>query len=329
MPPLLEAKSTKMKQKLYLILFAVTFVCALLVFSCTKEDFSKCPKDLRVYFSLTNPQSNPEDVDRMHLYVFNDRGYFQDEYRDDRITHFSPDYYMTCSNLLSGKYRFIAWAGKDENHYATTPASFVKDKTTFEEALLTLKHPGGLVSTPQHTLFHSDLPVTVVNEKGQRFYMPLSQITNTIHISTVGLPTDDNAYLFYIVDNNCTYSFDNSFASHLAHSVNETFTYTTSCTKAENRQLNASLQVMRLAANRRVPRLEIYNKTAGKALYPVGDQSGDLIGLILRANPQNNFETTHTYDIILHFSGDESTGFKVSITINGWEVKEQDNELND
>jgi hypothetical protein len=44
----------------------------------------------------------------------------------------------------------------------------------------------------------------------------------------------------------------------------------------------------------------------------------------LDAYPQNRFDTTHTYDILFTFSGDGSAGFDVSITINGWQVHDDD-----
>ena len=317
-----------MNKRPYSYKIATLFVCTLLLSSCVKEDMSKCPEQIRVYFTLPtgvgNDAINPADVDRMHLYVFNQNGYYTGEYRDDHIAHFSFDYYIDCSDLKPGKYRFIAWGGKDERYYTTAPASFVKGKTTFNEALLMLEHPGNTVSTTLHHILHSDIPATVVtNQKIQRFDMPLAQLSNTINIHTIGLPALVNSYRFNIADNNCTYKFDSSFAPH----SDATFTYTAPCIKDEANQLHATLNVLRLAANRHTPQLQIYNETADKVLYPLGTQSGDLIGLILNAYPQNNFETTHTYDIILTFTGDLATGFIVTITINGWQVHDQNEEV--
>jgi len=51
--------------------------------------------------------------------------------------------------------------------------------------------------------------------------------------------------------------------------------------------------------------------------------------LIKRANPNVDFENTFTYDIVLNF-GDGSDGdHKLSIIINGWEVRDQENNLYD
>ena len=254
------------------------FVSALLLSSCIKEDMSDCPEEIRVYFDIETRASegdtiNPDDVDRMNLYVFSHKGYYLGEYSDEYIPGFGTEYYIDCSDLLPGKYSFIAWGGKDERYYRITPGTFVKGKTTFGEALLMLDHPEETVSDNIHHLFHSELPATVTNAKVQRFVMPLWQITNTVNIRTVGLPADDHEYIFDIADNNCTYQFDRSFADFGEKSGHGHFKHVAPCTKDEESQLHSTLNVMRLSADRRTPHLQVVNKTAGTILYPVGAQS--------------------------------------------------------
>ena len=316
---------------------ATLLVCTLLLFSCLKEDMSNCPEQIRVYFTYTDIFTltgegypiNPEHVDQMHLFVFNDKGYYLGEYRDDYIANFDEEYFIDCSDLMPGKYQFIAWGGKDENCYSTSlshsinPAPFVKSQTTLDEALVILKRSGNSVSTFVHHLFHSDIPATVTNAKIQRFDMPLLQLTNTVNIHTAGLPADADDYRFDIIDNNDAYTFDGWFATSKS---DPTFAYTTPCTKDRAGQLNATLNVIRLAEYRHTPQLQIYNETAGKLLY----QSDDLIGLIQKAYPANDFDTKHIYDIEFIFGdGDDSTDFTLTIIINGWVVREQNDDLSE
>ena len=308
---------------------ATLFACILLLASCLKEDLSNCPAFIRVYFTVPTEGDaiNPDHVDRMNLYVFDSEGYYVGEFIDSKITGFNADYYIDCSGLLPGKYRFIAWGGKDERDYITNPLPFEKGKTTFDDALLILEHSGSVVSTVPHHIFYAELPVAnvIAGNSIQYFYMPLVQVSNTINIHTVGLPADACDYVFNITDCNSTYRFDLSFVSN----TSDSFTYTAQCTKDEAGQLHATLTVLRLSADRHTPQLDIFNTTNGKTLYPTGSQLGDLIGLILSAYPKNNFETTHTYDIVLTFKGDPSTGMSVTISINGWKVKDQNNQLID
>jgi hypothetical protein len=269
----------------------------------------------------------------MNLFVFDQKGYYLCEYRDERIIGFSPEeYYIDCSDLLPGKYRFIAWAGKDENFYTVEPDVFEKGKTRFEDALLMLKHQGNVVSEEieliRH-LFHSELPATVTNEKVQRFTMPLKQQTNTINIRTEMLPATADIFSFNIIDNNSDYTFEGSFANAVS---DKTFTYTAPCTKDGADQLHSTLNVMRLSADRNTPQLQIFNKTTGEVFYPHGIYSGDLIDLILKANPKNDFEATHIYNIVLRFENgfnpEDPTNSSVTIYINHWKVpQEQDNDL--
>ena len=307
---------------------ALLLAFVLLLAACTKDDYAQCPGEVKIFFSLLSSESNPLEVDQMHLYIFNNCGTYLREYRDNAISRFDAQYFLDCPNLAPGSYRFVAWAGKENGCYATTPAPFIPGKTTYKEALLLLKHAGGVVESPMHHLFHSELQVAVTNQKDQRFTMPLTQLTNTIRVRIEGLPLENNTYILRIADNNCAYTFDRSFALHEGHPSGETITYTTHCTQDDSGHLNATLRVMRLMGSRRIPQLAIVNQADGKLLFPLDDQSGDLIEMILEAYTPN-FDTTHTYDIVLRFFEDDSTGLKVTVSINGWDVQSEENELID
>ncbi|MDR2887903.1 MAG: FimB/Mfa2 family fimbrial subunit [Bacteroidales bacterium] len=297
---------------------AAAFTLMLLLASCLKEDLADCPEQIRIYFApetRAGDESNTAGIDRLHLYVFCEQGYFQAEYRDDNITAFGSDYYIDCSNLLPGKYRFVAWGGKDDGSYSVTPAPFVKGETTFDEAVLTLRRTGNTAAAVQRHLFHAGLTATVTYDRTQRFDMPLTQLSNTVSIRTAGLPAGDNSYTLRITDSNGSYKFDRSPAS------GDAFTYAAPCTRDAASQLSASLNVLQLSADRPVPRLEIYNETAGSLLYPAGNQTGNLVELIQGAYPQNDFNTVHTYDIVITFTP------AVTVSVNGWVVYSQDSEL--
>jgi hypothetical protein len=303
-------------------LVSATACCILLLLtSCLKEDMSSCPEQIRVYFNINTPEGGDEidlaSVDKMNLYVFNQKGYYLGEYRDDKIIGFTPEeYYIDCSDLLPGKYHFIAWGGKDERFYGTDPVPFVRNITRFEDALLMLRHQN-TVSETLHHLFFSELPATVTNVKVQEFHMPLSQMTNTVIIDIVGLSANKGDYIFNIVDSNCEYTFEGEFASQKVP-----FTYTAPFDRAHH----ATLNVMRLSADRRTPTLHIINKTTGEKLN-LGNYSDNLIDLILSADKNNNFDAKHTYHIRLFLDGGDPTNANLTIEINGWVVRNQDNSL--
>jgi len=312
---------------------AILLVYGLALTSCLKENLSDCPEDIRVYFDISTRADgdaiNPKNVDRMNLYVFNHKGYYLCEYVDEQIDDFDDKYYIDCSDLLPGKYRFIAWGGMDRDFFSATPIQFEKGKTTFDEALLMLTHLDGIISTPVHHLFHSELPATVTYSKVQRFKMPLIQITNTVNVRTVGLPADSYAYTYEITGDNCTYQFDGEFVKcshgYAHHDEHDDFKYVAPCTKDEAAQLHSTLNVMRLSKDFPTVQLKIYDE-AGTILYPTGNKSGNLIELITKANPKNDFDATHNYDIVLAFN---ESDLSLTIYINGWKVKEDSGQLVD
>ena len=294
-----------MSKKNYIIVFV------LLLQSCffIEEDMSDCPEEIRVFFDITQSDAiNPNDIDRMHLYVFNDKGGFLREYIDDNVV-FSSDYYIDCSNLTPGKCRFVAWGGKNANYYSVTPM-FVKGETTLDEALLTLKSAGGIVSAPMSHLFHSCLPVTVDRRREQKIVMPLIQFSNTIHIRVKGASNTD-LLTVGIVDNNSVYHFNGDFAPASSLTYTAPFALTGS-------DFNTSLTVLRMAEGRNTM-LQLYN--VGELIF-----SHNLINLILARYPGNNFDTKNVYHIEVILEGPPAN-LSITINIDKWEEENNDYEL--
>ena len=150
-------------------------------------------------------------------------------------------------------------------------------------------------------------------------------MADTITIRTEGEPANGSNFTFDITDNNGIYRFDASFANSPS---DDTFTYSTPCAIDATGHLNASLNVLRLSADRRTPQLQIYDQSNDRPLYPIGEQTGDLIELIRSAYPENDFDAIHNYEIVFTYTG-EPTDISVSISINGWNVPiDQNSELN-
>jgi hypothetical protein len=84
-----------------------------------------------------------------------------------------------------------------------------------------------------------------------------------------------------------------------------------------------------MSADRRASKLQIYNETNDRVIFPVGNQTGNLVELITKAIPDNDFDLTHTYNIVFTFDDDDDpTNInELTITINGWELHIQDGEV--
>ncbi len=280
----------------------------LLFAGCIQEDLSDCPPvGIKVYFSYASTYApkgiNPAEVDRIDLFVFDEQGIFLSQWSDE-TPQLSPDYYITISSLPEGDYQFIAWGGMHEC-YAAAPAVFKVGQTTFAEAKLVLEHLSSDIPAGLHPLFHAAKISHIDPVREQMVVMPLVQNHNTINLSTEGLPSSGDTFRFTITDNNGQYNFDNSFAPDV------NFNYTTLCGKDAQGQLQSTLTVLRLGADRH-PQLTVYNETEGTVLF-----TEDLVKLINAAGTID-FATTHDFDIRLKFHTDAS----VDVMVNGWLVIE-------
>lgn len=279
----------------------------LLLTGCIKEDLANCPTGLKIYFTYSpstyaHTGVNDSEVDRIDLFVFDSQGIFRGVWIDEAPI-LSSEYFMTINYLSGDEYHFIAWCGL-HGDYKTSPADFIIGQTTFNEALLRLEH-NGRARNGVMPLFHAQKKKLVLNMGEQTIYMPLVQAYNTVKLTTEGLQESTDTYRMTIYDSNGTYYFDYSFA------IDDEFSYNTICVKDDSGQLSASLNVLKLTADRN-PIFEITNRTQGTTLY-----RENLVRLI---NETGNFdyEQIHTYNIHLKF------GLDVSVSINGWWVVNDD-----
>lgn len=281
--------------------------CTLLIFisillaGCIKEDFSGCPTGIKVYFTYEGIDAS--GVDRLNLYAFEESTGILRAMKEDVSPILSSSYFMTINNLSPGVYRLVAWGGL-HGDYTSDPVKFNIGETTFEEVKVVLNHQGEVSHTIGH-LFHAGPKQAVVTDaREQRFYLPLVQNTNTVNLTTEGLPENQEAYHVYIHDNNNKYNFDNSIAE------SSNFKYTASCLRDTQWQPAACLRVLKLASGRNVT-LELHNTTTGICRY-----RANLIELLdARAV---DYDMQSEFDIHLRFNTDMS----VDVMVDNWQVTE-------
>jgi hypothetical protein len=275
---------------------------ALLLSGCIEEEMGNCPAELKIRFTY-EPATyarggvNEVEVDRVDLFVFDAQEIFRGVWTDENPA-LGPEYCMIIPNLPAGEYRFTAWCGV-KGDYRFGPAQFVAGQTSHSEALLVLDH-GGEVAGGVSPLFHASKQESVHNTGEQTVYLPLKQAYNTIHLTTEGLQGSAESYRLTVYDSNSKYKFDYSFANDGA------LRYTTPCGKDPGGQLEATLNILKLAGDRSTV-IEIRNETQGTELY-----RENLVSLLNAAG--FDYETMHTCDIHLTF------GLDVSVSINGWQV---------
>ena len=92
--------------------------------SCIKENLPECIPDntgivLKFrYPTGTNTQSNKNGVDRLSVFIFDDKGIFVSQINDSLI--WIDDNYELELPYKQGSYQFVTWAGYNEATYGIT-----------------------------------------------------------------------------------------------------------------------------------------------------------------------------------------------------------------
>lgn len=310
------------------ILFHVVGLIIGMVFtSCIKEDRSNCPEekyDVRVSFSFTVSElssfniTDPTAFNRLNLFVFDHNNRFVGEWVDPSPV-LTPEYYITVQ-LPPGRYRFVVWGSVNES-FEMIPKEFISGTTHIDEPIMSLvRDNNNAIVHPPVALFYAHLnDVEIISSTNQRFVLPLVQNTNLIHVRTEGLNEPNDTYSIEILDNNGRYYFkDNSFAP------DNHFSYTAPCYRDPALEIFGSLNVLRLSEGRPNPLLILRNDTRSTKIY-----QANLIELIVSLREQGvdiDIDNTHVYDIVLRFD-DHSANVKIEVSINGWWLIEDNNQL--
>ncbi len=325
-----------MRGKIIQFIRAVCFVSLIMsiltfISSCIRDGVEECQlEDRSLTVSFTYDRNtrafitfNMDEVKKAVLYIYDDK--------DDYVTEWSLENpvfnkeYDTGLILDPGQYSMVVWFNPDAPYQVITESLGQVGKTCRSESQLMLIVPDdGCIRDILPPLLHGSIfNAGIEKGTGNAFAIPMSLNNNIINLTVNGLPVNDDIYEFTVSDNNGHYTFDNDFVDCDHFNYVATMKFPVSTKAATNNILNASLTVLKLAGDRSA-RITLENQTTGQQLYPVYDgQTDDLIDLILKVNPENDFKQTNIYNITLDFNAD----LTVSITINGWRLKESGNEI--
>jgi hypothetical protein len=295
--------------------------------SCMTDDLSSCSFENRVLFDYMPASGgrvgiNPDDVDIITLYAFDENGGFVKKYTDNSPA-LSPDYSIAISDLPVGKYRFAAWGNLGAPYSVTSVGRLDADSGSIDNLTVMLDIDNGLPADTLHPLFFAGMtgtdPVELPPLASRDIRLKLVQDTYRNNISAAGLDSmNANRYVYraFIVDNNGAYGFDNAFADC------DSFRYAAQLVPdpEDDFRLGAHITVLRLSESRPKVRMELVNESLGITL---ADNS--LIDLIRAANKMGaevDFDNTHTFDVIFVF--DPSSPLQCSVYVNGYKVIDQD-----
>lgn len=304
----------------------------MLLQSCINDDLSDCDAPKHVYFNyrpatyaITNVKEgiNPEDVTRMDLFVFDEKGVLVQQYTDES-PQMSPTYYMTVEGLNSGNYFFIAW-GSLKGQYSLVGENIKPGVTTIEELQVHLNCiKDNMVTDFLSPLFfatHAEKTLEIHSMIKQRFNLDMIQDTYTFNVSVSGAGMNKDyiskgSFHLDISDNNGKYKFDNSFTSC------QKFNYIRTCTVSEKQPaISGNISVMRLEEGRS-PTMKIMDTDNNDTI--IEDNIMELFSVLQASGYPIDLRYQHEFDIDYFFTGVPG---EIQITINGWEIIKKNGDL--
>jgi len=196
-------------------ILALFFTVALLM-CCNKmihEDNSLCGVDIMFKYDLNTLGIDkfPDDVHKIHLYVFDKDGRLVAEVIDEGS--FGTDYRMHL-NLPAGVYDFIVWGGIGID--GETP--YERAGTIMSNRRLNLRAPNNTVETfPDDLYYGSSMKVEIKVLDNQVVLIPMMKDTKHVRVVFDGLPglissgvaNGGGSFVCWIEAENGDYGFDN------------------------------------------------------------------------------------------------------------------------
>ena len=331
-------------------------LCGVALTGCDlREDLTECPVEMRLTFKFSRHGEAllGREVPSLSVFAFDGDDRFVGRWDEMDFNAITADYTMTLP-LDPDTYRFVVWGGLvDDNFYLSSPGKghgYVltpeAGQTPFDEfavriARNTRNHYTGLlhfVDAVPGALFFGSTPKTDLSGTRQNVDIELVKYSNTINLTVTGLPAAEGtrAGSFPHIDVNLHspnggYHFSGAIASDRARL---TWPQRNS-DHGPDGALTSTIQTLRpVFGNEHT--LEFYNTDTGEVIY-----SADLLDDIIRKtedaggkpiyNTQEAVDAEDTYDITIDLSGQGSdptqTQVGVTVTVNGWQVNDWDENI--
>lgn len=324
------------------ILTCLFTLSALFLSGCINDDLDECDINIRFNYSwnMLNADSFAEQVDEVHLFVFDDAGTYIKTVHDKGTHVQRQGYSMTVGNLLlNEKYHFLAIGANNQNKEALSHLELTKmisGVTRIQD--LTAKLKGIDESTIFKTALNNYLIgqiATVDYDQQLNFTISTKKINENIRIALIDesdreLTTDDFSirledmngyggisYNFSPISKGSKLTYDPYYYQKVLKRENTGFAH-------ESENINATaaeFSVLRLSEKQNL-RLIVADKD-GKTV--LDKNIIDLIYLLKLEGHissdmsfQEYLDREDNFAISLYVSGDTSTWLSAKIIINGW-----------
>lgn len=290
----------------------VTITLCCLMQGCIKDDLSDCGLGVQFRYikNIDNVDKFSTSVNSISLFVFNEEGRFVHEFRDES-EHFAENYRMMVP-LTPGKYKFIAW-GNLSGDYTVTNCT---PETRIEDFMLELNNVGKKVAKHPSHLFYGGVEDVGIEATGLKYItMDLMKNTNTVHVTTTGLPLDEKEggnsddFQCIITSSNGEYHYDNSVTGNQ-------LTYIP-VSEVKGKDLISDFVIMReLNDGSTSSHLKIIHTDSSTGKTEVLLDT-ELTPLLISASITKDLDIDDEFYLDVKF---DYTYGKVNITINDWQV---------
>lgn len=290
---------------------------------CVRETVASCRSDVEVTFRYVRNMSGEDlfadQVRKVTLLVFDDRGVYLGSYTDQGAVLASPGYTMRLS-LAPGTYTLLVWGGWMDTYDLNGLEAGVSTLGDFRLRAngLTVRGGGTLDVPGLDDLFHG-LYGRLEVRAGQttRAAIDLTKDTNTILVDVYGLEYLNDAMsaasapsLFdvEVMADNGLYGIDN-----LPLRGEYMLRYLPGSNIYQDYTLASSIRMLRLILGDEV-RLRIALRSSGRVIF-----DDNLIELIA-ANPRYATQSDIDRQDVFRFDYRISSAANVTISVNGWTV---------
>lgn len=275
------------------------------------DDMSTCNLylEFRYDYNLDGEDWFAEQVEQVHVYVFNDNGFIQ-RFSENGAPLQAPGYRMELPYTMKGC-TVVVWAGLTADHYEL-PVLTVGDP--IQKLTLRLRAQHNASASQIAPLWYSGPAVIAATEKGGTTQtVSLIRDTNDLAVSVIAgsTVTDPAAYEILLTGANGAYDFQNTL---LAGSPQITYT------PALLSQTVATLYTLRLVKG--APLLfSVKERASKRPILIEGKEQIDLTQYLLQSKgpgmgDQEYLDRRYLWDIKLGY--DTQSYMAISITINGW-----------
>lgn len=309
-------------------LIAFIAVVSTLISSCTKEDVSMCNPGLQIKFSylLNNQGANlfGNEVNQITVFAFDASGRYYATFSDGG-NHLTNDYVMTIP-LPTGKYTLICWGGDMAAYHSVAMIDASNDvsqaltpgETTLEQFRLLVKQKKnkealGLYYGSAHNVEsksgnHPDTYPIELTKNSNTIRVHITGLGNTLQ-TTQSRAGETPLFDVTITAKNGRYNHENKIPSDA-----KTVLYKPHTTTENTDELTYDCNMLRLMIDRQ-PMLRVVNNQTGDEVCHL-----NIVEAIMR-DPQYVTQQDIDRSDFFPFEFHIHTDLTVSITINGWSIK--------